>query len=214
MISLLKLISPDVWYAMGAASISFILGIWFTYLKRKPNKKCKHAIFCNNCGTDFTKVHSRVNEMLTEMRLQLDCARTYVSQFHNGGDFFSGESILKFSITHESCGLGVEQTIETQQGVLLTRFVEKLKLLQEEEPRIVFTNTLPDSHFKGFMESRNTIAFVLIPLKKEASISPYGYVCCEWCSWQHAEKIENNTTINYVKKEGRILNSLLLGFNK
>jgi len=209
MFTFFKSIGSDVWFAMGAASISFILGIIFTFIK-KNQKKCKHPLFCNGNGTDFTKVHSRVNETLTETRLQLDCARSYIAQFHNGGDFFSGESILKFSITHESCGLGIEQTLENQQGVLLTRFVEKLKILQEDNLRIIFTNTLVDSNFKGYMESRNTIAFVMIPLKKGDALSPYGYMCCEWCSWQHAEKIIADNVLNTLKKETRIINTLLL----
>lgn len=210
MYTLFKTITPDVWYSIGVAFISFFLGIGLTFTKKFKKQKCKHPLFCNGTGSDFTKVHSQINEILTETRLELDSARAYVAQFHNGGDFFSGESILKFSLTHESCGLGIAQTMDQQQGVLLTRFVEKLKILQEDEPRIIFTNTLNDSHFKGFMEARNTIAFVLIPLRKDDALSPYGYLCCEWCSWQHAEKIHSDVVLKLLEKEVRILNTLLL----
>jgi len=212
MLNLLKTINPDTWYAIGTGIISFILGMGLAIARilNKKEKKCKHPLFCNGSGKDFTKVHTQVNEMLTETRLELDCARSYISQFHNGGDFFSGESILKFSFTHESCGLGIEQTIDEYQGVLLTRFIEKLKILQEDVPRVIFTNTLTDSHFKGFMESRNTIAFIMIPLRKDDMLSPYGYVCCEWCSWQHAEKINADIVVKLIQKQLRILNTLLL----
>jgi len=208
MFTIFKSITPDMWYAAGVGIVSFVLGIGFSLLKILKKTKT-HTIF-SKTQKDFTKLHSQVNEVLTELRIELDCARVYISQFHNGGDFFSGESILKFSITHESCSLGVAQTMDQQQGVLLTRFVEKLKILQEDEPRIIFTNTLTDSHFKGFMESRNTIAFIIIPLKKENMISPFGYVCCEWCSWNHAENINSDKTLFHLKKDVRILNSLLL----
>jgi len=210
MFSIFKSISPEMWYAASVSIISFAMGISFALLKLLKNtKNKKHTLFSNN-GTDFTKLHTQVNEVLTEVRIQLDCARAYIAQFHNGGDFFSGESILKFSITHESCSLGVEQTIDQQQGVLLTRFIEKLKILQEDEARIIFTNTLTDSHFKGFMEARNTIAFVLVPLKKDTSLSPYGYICAEWCSWNHAEQINADFVLNFLKKDIRILNTLLI----
>jgi len=208
MFLLFKSITPDMWYTAGFALVSFIVGISFSLLNVFQKRKT-HKLFTNS-EKDFTKIHTQVNEVLTELRLQLDCARVYISQFHNGGDFFSGESILKFSITHESCSLGVAQTIDQQQGVLLTRFVEKLKILQEDEPRIIFTNTLIDSHFKGFMESRNTIAFILVPMKKHNTISPFGYICCEWCSWNHAENINPNKTIDYLEKDVRILNTLLM----
>lgn len=207
MFSLFKSITPDMWYTAGFALVSFVVGMSFSLLKLFKKSKT-HKIF-SNTEKDFTKIHTQVNEVLTELRLQLDCARVYISQFHNGGDFFSGESILKFSLTHESCSLGVAQTMDQQQGVLLTRFVEKLKILQEDEPRIIFTNTLIDSHFKGFMEARNTIAFILVPLKKQNTISPFGYICCEWCSWNHAENINPNKTLGYLQKDIRILNTLL-----
>lgn len=210
MFGIFKTISLDTWFAIGAAVISFILGLIITIIRYYKKPKCKNSFFCENSTNDFTKIHSQVNEILTETRLQLDCARCYISQFHNGGDFFSGESILKFSITHESCALGVSQTIDQQQGVLLTRFIEKLKILQEDHPRIIFTNNMSDSHFKGFMESRNTIAFILIPLRKDSMLSPYGYLCCEWCSWQHAEEINEIKVLQLVEKERRILNTLLL----
>ena len=101
-------------------------------------------------------------------------------------------------------------TINEQQGILLTRYIELLKILQEDEPRIVFTNTLHDTGFKGFMESRNTVAFTLIPLIKDGMLSPYGYLCTEWCSWQHAEKINADSVFALLEKETRILNSLLI----
>ena len=208
MFTLFKTITPEMWYAAGVGIVSFVMGILLTLLKTLKNTKKRHVLFSNG-QNDFTKLHSQVNEVLTEIRIELDCARTYVAQFHNGGDFFSGESILKFSITHESCSLGVEQTIDQQQGVLLTRFVEKLKLLQEDESRIVFTNTLTD-HFKGFMEARNTIAFVVVPLRKDTSLTPYGYICCEWCSWSHAEHIKADFVLDFLKKDSRILNTLLI----
>ena len=168
MLEIFQKISVDTWYAVGAGTVSFLLGFGIPFINRiiakSKTKKCKYPLFCADTGKEFTRLHSQVNEIITEVRLALDCARVTVAQFHNGGDFFSGESILKYSITHESCGLGVTNSLDSQQGILLTRYVEQLKILQEDEPRIIFTNTLHDSSFKGFMESRNTIAFIIIPL--------------------------------------------------
>jgi hypothetical protein len=103
----------------------------------------------------------------------------------------------------------MEQTIDKQQNVLLTSFTDKLKILQEPIPEIIFTNNLPDSHFKGFMESRNTIAFVLIPLIQVGRPSPFGYVCCEWCSWKHAEQINYTKANDTLSKNIRIIKTLL-----
>lgn len=209
MFNSIKSIPLDFWFISGASVISFMMGLLYSFVKIVKTKKCKNPWVCKK-GTDFTKLHSNVNEILTEMRIKLDSARVYICQFHNGGDFFSGESILKFSTTHESCALGVAQTIDQQQGVLLTRFVEKLKILQEDSPKLIFTNTMNDSHFKGFMESRNTIAFILIPLKTPNSLNPYGYLCAEWCSWSHVDNIKETYVINTINKDIRAINTLLI----
>jgi hypothetical protein len=209
MFNLIKSVPVEVWFGMGVAVVSFFMGMGYSVFRIIKPKKCKNPWICTK-GSDFTKLHSHINEILTEMRVNLDCARISISQFHNGGDFFSGESILKFSVTHESCALGVEQTIDQQQGVLLTRFVEKLKLLQEETPKLIFTNQLADSHFKGYMESRNTLAFILVPMKTQTSLNPYGYLCAEWCSWSHVDKIQPDYAFSIIYKDIRVLNTLLL----
>lgn len=205
----LKSIPLDVWFTIGASIISFLIGIGYGFIRLIKHKKCKNAWVCKK-GMDFTKLHSQVNEILTELRIRLDCARISITQFHNGGDFFSGESILKFSVTHESCALGVEQTIDQQQGVLLTRFVEKLKLLQNDDCKLIFTNSLSDSHYKGFLQSRNTIAFVLVPLKVDNSLNPYGYLCAEWCSWSHVDKINEKEMLYDLTRDITIINTLLI----
>lgn len=209
MFNFIKSIPVDLWFTIGASIVSFLIGIGYGFVRVLKSKKCKNSWVCKK-GIDFTKLHSQVNEILTELRIRLDSARISITQFHNGGDFFSGESILKFSVTHESCALGVEQTIDQQQGVLLTRFIEKLKLLQTENCKLIFTNTLPDSHYKGFLEARNTIAFIVIPLKVENSLNPYGYLCAEWCSWSHVDRINQQDAINALTKDIRVLNTLLL----
>lgn len=209
MFNFIKSTPIDIWFGMGVAIVSFVMGLGYGVFRVIKHPKCKNPWICKKAA-DFTKLHSHVNEILTEMRVNVDAARVYIAQFHNGGDFFSGESILKFSVTHESCTLGVEQTIDQQQGVLLTRFVEKLKILQEESPRLILTNTLPDCHYKGYLESRNTLAFMLIPLRTQAAFNPYGYLCIEWCSWKHADSINMEQLFKIVYKDIRILNTLLL----
>jgi hypothetical protein len=209
MFNFIKSIPIDLWFTIGASVISFLIGIAYGFIRIIKPKKCKNLWVCNK-AIDFTKLHSQVNEILTELRIRLDSARTSITLFHNGGDFFSGESILKFSVTHQSCALGVDHSIDEDQGVLLTRFIEKLKLLQTNNSRLILTSSLPDSHYKGFLESRNTIAFVLVPLKRENSLNPYGYLCAEWCSWSHADKINETEMLTALNKDIRVLNTLLI----
>lgn len=49
-----------------------------------------------------------VNEELMEIRNEFDSDRVWISQFHNGGNFYpTGKSILKFSIFYEVTKVGI-----------------------------------------------------------------------------------------------------------
>ena len=71
--------------------------------KNRINKEPKGV----SMDGDFWKIHSNVHERLTQLRIESDCARAQIAQFHNGGHFLDGVSMMKFTITHESLGIGI-----------------------------------------------------------------------------------------------------------
>ena len=49
-----------------------------------------------------------VDDQLEQIKDELDACRVWISQFHNGGNFYpTGKSIQKFSIFHEMYTPGV-----------------------------------------------------------------------------------------------------------
>ena len=70
MFNLIKSLSLDTWYTVGAATISFLLGFGIPITKKfldglkKKKNACKHPLFCDDTGKEFTKVHSQINEIL------------------------------------------------------------------------------------------------------------------------------------------------------
>ena len=85
----------SIWIAIGSALI--LGGIKFF-------KKMKKEFIKDN----FIQIHTEIHELLTELRVLTDSARTQVIQFHNGEYFIDGISMRKFSLTHESVEKGIE----------------------------------------------------------------------------------------------------------
>jgi hypothetical protein len=144
----------------------------------------------NNKADNFITVHSEIHELLTEIRVLTDCARSQLIQFHNGEYFMDGISMRKFSLTHESVETGVESDGEKIQGYLCSMFLPLLLLINENNPKIHYTCDLKTSYVKQYFESRNVEAFSVLPIKLNNLTT--GFVMLQWCSGNKAEKIDPN----------------------
>lgn len=199
--------SSSMFFEIGMSVFSFMAGAFVAlfaiikkYKKEKPSAKV--------C-TKFTRIHSSINEILTELRLKTKCSRTNLVQFHNGGNFLDGSSILKFSITHESCDLGTSSTIDTEQATLLTRFTDKLEFLQQNDANIFKTKDLDSSHFRNYMQSRDVVGFIMVPIHCEKKINIIGYISCEWCDENTLNSIKPDEFRYEVKFKRNIISELL-----
>ena len=135
-------------------------------------------------------VHSRIHEVLSELRVKTDCARSQVVQFHNGGVFLDGISMKKMSLTHESLANGCSSEMETKRDLLLSLCLEGLSLLMEDSPKLHIVEQLEDSWCKNFMQSTNIISFCFLPIRKNGEI--IGYVMCQWCSWSKTDAVDES----------------------
>ena len=76
--------------------------------KDKGRDKVKETITDSNLITDE----------LEEMREEFKCDRVWISQFHNGGNFYpTGKSIQKFSIFYEVTKVGVSSISHTFNNI-------------------------------------------------------------------------------------------------
>lgn len=74
-----------------------------------------------------------VQEFLDEFRERWKFDRVGVFQFHNGGKFFHGIPMKKYSQTFESVSHGVSKSKEHNQSVFVTEHPSLMKHLSEKE---------------------------------------------------------------------------------
>ena len=204
--------SLETYFTVGTYVFSFLMGGIFIILAniKKWLKKSKSPSFNDKT---FVRIHSQIDELLTEMRIKLNCSRTGICKFHNGGYFYDGVSIIKTTTTHESCSLGTSSTMDNSQGVLLTRFMDKIEILQKDEANILYTQDIKDGNYKAFLESKNVIAFIVLPFVDSKNMK-IGHLFCDWCSYEDVEDLDKNYISSITLYYRRLINSLLATENE
>ena len=183
---------PEIWDMF--MKIGLTLGAVFTgvvtyFLAKVKKKKRKEKdivspLLCY--PTDFWMTHTKIQESLTELRLKVDCARTQLTQFHNSGEFFNGTGMKRLSLTHESLASGVAGEQKRSQDLLMSMFMVLLKHVKDNNVAVYYTDDLEESYTKQYLESSNTIAYGVLPIKQSSVI--IGFVMIHWCREAKAEE--------------------------
>ena len=179
----------DIWVTIGESAgvfaVGLVLGVVGVIRRKKISLKWSSAK-----EQKFAQKHSQIHELLTELRVTVRASRCLAFQFHNGGNFSDGTSIKRFSVTHESCIAGTISMILESQDVLLTRYVDVIRVMDESPSKIISVSTLPPSSFRSGLEINNVEFFSITPLRCADGLTPLGFLCCHWCSSDQLDEIE------------------------
>ena len=129
-------------------------------LKRSNKKKCtvREAI------VDTTKINAELDQIMEEF----EGDRVWISQFHNGGNFYpTGKSIQKFSIFYEVMSNGVSSVAHTFSNIPCSLYPKTFEVLMDGNG--IFINDYKDPKvatygLKQAAEAVGTKATYMIPL--------------------------------------------------
>ena len=111
-----------------------------------------------------------VEDELEEIREEFNSDRAWISQFHNGGNFYpTGKSIQKFSIFYEVAKKGISSVSHTFNNIPCSLYPKAFDHMLHGEQKGIF---IPDYNdptvatwgLKGAAESVGTKSSYLIPL--------------------------------------------------
>jgi hypothetical protein len=108
------------------AFITGVLGpILLLYLKNKLEKKEKPDMV-----KDTLRVAELVNNKIEHIREEFNADRVWVTQFHNGGNFYpTGKSMAKFSIMYETVNSGVSSVQTNFHNIPVNLFSKSINQL-------------------------------------------------------------------------------------
>ena len=133
------------------------------YLQKQTEKK-RDKVQENIANT------SVIESELEEIREEFDSCRVWISQFHNGGNFYpTGKSIQKFSIFYEVTKIGVSSVSHTFNNIPTSLYPKAFSHMLTDEQKGIYINdfndvTIPTYGLKGAAESVGTKSSYVIPL--------------------------------------------------
>ena len=133
------------------------------HLQRKKDKN-------KDVVKDAIKSTMMIEDELAEIRDEFNSDRAWISQFHNGGNFYpTGKSIQKFSIFYEVAKKGISSVSHTFNNIPCSLYPKAFDHMLHGEQKGIF---IPDYNdptvatwgLKGAAESVGTKSSYLIPL--------------------------------------------------
>jgi hypothetical protein len=176
------------------------------YLNTKKVDPIKAAIDCNNL----------VEEQLEQLKDELDADRIWISQFHNGGNFYpTGKSIQKFSIFHEICSPGINHISETFKNIPVSLFSKSISHLYSDG-EILIPNYSKEDNFglATFTEGTNAKSSYLFALNsiKDEFIGTLGIEYCSRVKKLNEDQLNDSRTKSITI--GTLLSTYLYEGNK
>lgn len=150
--------------------VAFITGVLgpvvLLFIKDKLEKR-------NKKKPDMVKETLKVSELVTtkieELRDEYNCDRVWVTQFHNGGNFYpTGKSMAKFSIIYETVNVGVSSKQSNFHNIPVNLFSKSINhLLQNDIISIsdFKDDTIPTHGLKYVAEETNCKSEYLFAIK-------------------------------------------------
>ena len=190
-IDLIKGMTVNYWLELGMAisliGIGYIVGL----IKKQFVHKKKSL-------TVSWSTHSQIHELLTELRVKVDCARAQIVQFHNGEYFMDGISMKKLSLTHESLSKGVSEEAGKTTNILISLFTPLMEKVLKDTVEVYRTTDDDNGICKHMMMANNTVAYAVLPLRHKNSVS--GYIIIDWCSEIKAKRINLDEVIQFLSE--------------
>lgn len=171
------------------------------YLNNKSKiDPIKAALDCN----------ALVDDQLEQLKEELDADRIWISQFHNGGNFYpTGKSIQKFSIFHELCTPGVSHISETYKNIPVSLLSKSISHLYSDGEILIPNYSKQDTFgLKTFADGTNAKSSYLFSLN---SINDefIGTLGIEYCS---RVKNLNGEQLNIARTKSITIGTLLSSY--
>ena len=152
---------------LGAFLTGVVGPILYLIANRMYNKRAEKL---KDKVRESIKDSTLITDELEEMREEFQSDRVWISQFHNGGNFYpTGKSIQKFSIFYEVTKVGVSSVSHTFNNIPTSLYPKAFDHMLNDEQKGIFINDFNDPKvatygLKGAAESVGTKSSYVIPM--------------------------------------------------
>jgi len=149
--------------------ISGLLGVFLIFVKKILNNLSDKIFTKRDAVVETLNVGKLIKDCLTNLLVDWDAGRAFIVQFHNGGSFFTGGSMQKFSITHEEIAPGVNPMHKVLQNIIITN-ASWIGDVLDGTFVVPSVKKLQDVTTRTFFEEFGVESVIGIPLKKDNKV--------------------------------------------
>lgn len=116
---------------------------------------------------------------LKELTREYACDRITITQFHNGGNFYTESPMQKASVTYERCSDGIERIAEKFQNILVSHYNWYITKIMTYKMFYTDNSSIEDLTTRAFLHNFGSQAHVAVPIvdKQKHLI---GYLSMDW----------------------------------
>ena len=121
-----------------------------------------------------------IHATLREIRRKYNADRVFITQFHNGGTFYTNSPMQKASITYERCSDGLQRIADKFQNYLVSNFAWYAnKVLKNEAFFYDIDETVDDIIMKSVFKTYSTWAHTAVSVN-DAQNHPIAVLAMDW----------------------------------
>lgn len=114
---------------------------------------------------DDVNIMMEIQEFLDALIKQYDFDRAAIYQFHNGGKFFNGIAMKKFSLTYEAISPGIERVKELNQNIFVTEHPALMKHMSEKDYFFVNGDNPVLDYMREKIEEQGILQLATVPMR-------------------------------------------------
>lgn len=168
-------IDPDIRTSL-IGFISGVLGAVVIFIKKILDSIADKLFESKDKVIETLNAGKLVKDSLESLRVQWVADRASIIQFHNGGFFSNGESMQKFTITHEEISPGVNPLCNVLKNIPLTSALWIGDIINGGV--IAKVNDMQDVISRTFFDEFGIKSIIGCPLKRNDKV--IGMVLLQW----------------------------------
>ena len=146
-----------------------------------------------------------VQEFLNTLIEKWDFDRGAIYQFHNGGKFFNGIAMKKFSLTYEAISPGIERVKEISQNIFVTEHPSLIKNVSSKRFFHISSENDVLDYMRSKIEEQGLLQLITVPLRSLNS-TLLGFI--QFSTIKHKAEITEDMEEELIEA-GRIISGYL-----
>jgi hypothetical protein len=151
--------------ATGIFSIIItLITVWSKHhleTEKKEKQRKKEEQLTSDDVNSMMEIQNFLDGLIS--RWEFDRAAIY--QFHNGGKFFNGIAMKKFSVTFEAISAGIERVKESNQNIFVTEHPCLMKHMNEKDFFFVNGDNPALDYMREKIEEQGILQLVTVPMR-------------------------------------------------